>query len=548
MTAGAGSARRDPLWLEALPWLAWCAACAPLLRGFPQGHDWSFELVRVAEYGRALAAQWPPAWAGNLYGGYGSPIFLFYAPLYAFGSSVFSALAGVDRGAVAMLLVSGAVGVLAMRRLAWLATGSRSAARVAAAGYVLHPYLICDALLRNANAEYLALCIAPAVAAALLEMRERPQAATAWLAASLALLVLAHNLTALFTTGMLLVGAGALYLPRAPRAVWVGLASGIALGLALAAFFWLPAVAMTPLVRTDDLLAGKFDFHRQFPAFLSLFGYARFYAAGLLPLAVLGAGVAALRVAPNRRLLATALAGAAVALFLMTPASVEVWETVPVLPFFQFPWRLQGPLALLTSLVAALAFAALLRGRTTSWQRAAEVVFVAAALANALPHLRAARPLEPAASEQLSRMLSAPGVRAGSNAATVLDEYLPRSAGEQTWQRQRPGPGGVVAATGGAGVEVLEEGPTGIRLRVEAPQPSTLRLARWAFPGWELHVAGARQPVEPNPLGSIDAVVPAGTSELVLRYRAPPLRRAGTAVSVLAVLVGLGLAWRVGRR
>jgi hypothetical protein len=263
---------------------------------------------------------------------------------------------------------------------------------------------------------------------------------------------------------------------------------------------------------------------------------------------VLGAGVAALRAAPDRRLLATALAGAAVALFLMTPASVAVWETVPVLPFFQFPWRLQGPLALLTSLVAALALATLLRGRTTSWQRAAEVAFVAAALGNALPHLLDARPLETAASGQLAEMLSAPGVRASRNSATVQDEYLPRSASVQTWQRQRPGPGGVVGATGGARVEVLEEGPTSIRLRVEAPRAATLRLARWAFPGWELQVDGVPQPVEPNPFGSIDALLPSGTSELVLRYRPPPLRNAGTLVSLLALGIGLGLAWRLRHR
>lgn len=530
-------------WLEALPWLAACVACAPLLRGFPQGHDWSFELVRVAEYARALPAQWPPAWAGNLYGGYGSPIFLFYAPLYAFGSSLFGAFVGVEGGALVMLGVAAAAGVWAMRRLAWLATGSRSAARVAAVVYVLHPYLICDALLRNANAEYLALCIAPAPAAALLELRERPARAAVWLAASLALLVLAHNLTALFVTGMAAVAAAALYLPRAPRGVWVGLASGLVGGLALSAFFWLPALGMTGLVRTDDLLVGKFDFHAQFPPFASLFGYARFYGAGLLPAGLLAAGVAALRTTRERRLLATALAGAAVALFLMTPASVPVWEFVPGLPFFQFPWRLQGPLALLCALVAALAFPAWV---PAAWRRPAELLLVAAALANALPHLLDARPLEQRA--RLAGLLSASGVREGRNAATVLDEYLPRSASAQVWQRQRPGPGAVVALTREARVEVLEEAPTAIRLRIDAAEPTRLRLARWAFPGWTLGVGGAPQPVEANPQGSIDALLPAGESDVVLRYGAPPLRRLGTGISLAALALGLGLAWRLRRR
>ena len=56
-------------WLAAGPWVALAISCAPLLLGgFPQGHDWSFELVRVAEYRAALGAgQLPPYWAENLY-------------------------------------------------------------------------------------------------------------------------------------------------------------------------------------------------------------------------------------------------------------------------------------------------------------------------------------------------------------------------------------------------------------------------------------------------------------------------------------------------
>lgn len=70
--------------------------------------------MRVSEFREALAAgQVPPYWSGNLYGGYGSPVFLFYAPL-------FSLLA---------------------------------AARVGTVSFVLHPYVLGDKLVRNADAE-----------------------------------------------------------------------------------------------------------------------------------------------------------------------------------------------------------------------------------------------------------------------------------------------------------------------------------------------------------------------------------------------------------
>src|SRR5262245_52380034 len=96
------------LFLRGLPWVACVFGVLPLLRGgFPEGHDVFFELVRVGEYREALAAgQWPPFWSENLYEGYGSPVFLFYAPLFSAGASLFAALAGSIEAGATWLLVA----------------------------------------------------------------------------------------------------------------------------------------------------------------------------------------------------------------------------------------------------------------------------------------------------------------------------------------------------------------------------------------------------------------------------------------------------------
>jgi hypothetical protein len=71
-----------PDWLGAVAIAAF--VCLPLLRGFPMGHDWAFELVRAWEYRMSFeAGQIPPDWAPHDYAGYGSPVFLFYAPLFS---------------------------------------------------------------------------------------------------------------------------------------------------------------------------------------------------------------------------------------------------------------------------------------------------------------------------------------------------------------------------------------------------------------------------------------------------------------------------------
>src|SRR5439155_25706512 len=76
--------------LNLLPYLAVIIASLPFLTvGFPAGHDSSYGLVRVAEFKSSLVnGQFPPYWGNNLYGGYGSPIFLFYAALFLFVSTI----------------------------------------------------------------------------------------------------------------------------------------------------------------------------------------------------------------------------------------------------------------------------------------------------------------------------------------------------------------------------------------------------------------------------------------------------------------------------
>ncbi len=61
--------KRKYTWLDAIPYLAALISCAPLIAGgFPLGHDWTFELARVAEFSHALEeGQFPPHWAPNLY-------------------------------------------------------------------------------------------------------------------------------------------------------------------------------------------------------------------------------------------------------------------------------------------------------------------------------------------------------------------------------------------------------------------------------------------------------------------------------------------------
>ena len=87
---------QETSWLRLPPLLAVLVATGPLLLwGFPAGHDWGWKLVRIVEYKEAFASgQFLPFWAVDLYNGWGSPIFLFYAPLFSALASAGVALFG----------------------------------------------------------------------------------------------------------------------------------------------------------------------------------------------------------------------------------------------------------------------------------------------------------------------------------------------------------------------------------------------------------------------------------------------------------------------
>ena len=554
--------------LPALPWLAAVIGCWPLLSGgFPKGHDWLLELVRVAEYQAALiAGQLPPHWAENLYGGYGSPVFLFYAPLFSAGASLMGWLLGSPiQGVLLCTVLVSLLAVPAMRAMldSALALSRRSsarsgperetlaaAARVGVSIYVLHPYLLGNKLIRNASAEFAALCLMPLVLYGVLIASRRPRAAFGWLSGGLAIVILTHNLTALVAVALAVGAAIVCYLGERSPYTWPVLAGGVAMGLAGAFFFWFPAVSLTELIRTEDLLRGKFDFHRQFPDFPAVFGYSRFYATGVLTPLILALGAAltlgsrGIRREDNgqsRLVLVAALTAAGVIFLLLTPLSSVIWERIPLMPLFQFPWRMLGPLALLCAVVSACVFARLLSGQGARRLAFAELGVWGLCVLNAAPALHAYAPLRPAIKARLPAILAPASIREGRQSVTALDEYLPRAADPETWRTERPTLGPVVWVRGEARIEVVEEGGTRITLEADATEATLLRVARWAFPGWVYEIDGIPAEFSENQAGSLDLAVPSGHHRLALRLEPPWQRRVGLAVSGAALLLWLVL-------
>ena len=439
--------------------LAWLAAASFLLRhGFPRGTDWMLELVRLAEWRQALGeGQMPPAWAPDLYGGFGSPVFLFYPPLasaLAAGASVL--LPSLQAAAVAASLVT------LLIVIAGAAAMEDGAPRIAALVLVLQPYLLADLLLRNAQAELLALALLPLAMAGLLRADRRPRQAALLLALAVALVSLTHPLTALMLMVILIAG-GAFVLRRS--AGWGALAAGMGLGLLLSAWSWLPALVLGSWIRHGELLRDRLDFHRNFLAPHQLIGHGHPFSAGWLGpaalLCLLGALLAGRLSGVRRRMALAVLVGGAALLALRLPLARPVWQAVPWMPLLQFPWRLMGPLAVLAALAAALAF-----GAPHRFPERADAEGAGDRRAGARPARRpagiAGRPAaaqgragaEPRAGRRPRPWTPGHGVRrvsAGGRRSGPVARGLPRTAGGSARRCSLPGGAGHGVFGGGGG-------------------------------------------------------------------------------------------------
>ena len=227
------------------------------------GHSARKDLVRLVEFDAAFrAADFFPSWSPDLYSGYGSPIFQFYAPLSYYAAEV-PVLMGFDYATAFKLALffSG----LAMYRLAsthfpgWVAC-------LGAIFYMVAPYRLVDMFIRHALAEHCACIWLPLIVwgtERFVSKSSRIGLVTGALAT--AALIFTHNIMALIGIPVCVVAGWAFASPRRGILSLAAAGAVAAIGIGLAAVFWWPAMTGRAFTRAEaSLTGGYYDFHRHF--------------------------------------------------------------------------------------------------------------------------------------------------------------------------------------------------------------------------------------------------------------------------------------------
>lgn len=527
-----------------------------LLAGLPlfqfkemAGHDSLAYLPRFVEFWENLKhGIIVPRWAPDLGAGYGEPTFNFNPPLLYYLGSFFHALGftfiASENLAIFALLLTASVGMYLFGASIW----GRRGGLVASTAYTYSTTVLTAMYVNHSLADFTALAALPfAFWGVYGATSTRGGGYRAVGALGVAGLMLSSISVAVITMPALAFCCVWIAWHQRSAGALAGGAWCFVLGLALSAFFWIPALRETGFVHINRR-EERLNYHDHFlyiqQLFYSRWGYGlsvrgtgdgQSFSFGPAHLFLLG--VAALLIRPVWRassgagaLLAALLLSILASVFLMTNASVFVWDHVGALHPIQFPWRFLYFASFAVAFACGAPFL-LMRGKE-DLRRLANVLMVAAVAALFLLSFRHADP-------QSFRTLT----DADYSAANIASEGLPATAREfePIGVRQFPAKAAsepLSVLSGTTSYTMTGRTPIERTFIVAATTPAQLRMNTFYFPGWTLYVDGVRRTTnQTNQNGLMDFPLATGTHNVRFAFQNTPLRTWSTRVSVSALAV-----------
>ncbi len=557
---------RRRLHLVVLPVAAFLGVLPLLLHGCSCGHDFDFHLISWLDAAQQIShGNLHPHWAYSPAFGAGEPRFVFYPPLsWTIGAlltlllkhlphvSPDRAFAFVPVLYTWIALCSAGLSMHALlRRYA-----SPGVALVAATLYLSNPYTLFTAYERTAFAELLAATWIPLLLLAILphpvdHNPPTPSSSTIsipLLALAIALLWLTNAPAAVmgcYTVALIAVlRLSATY--RLHRTVHVLITpaahfvAGTSLGLALAAFYIVPAaserrwvqigMATIPSLRVADNIPFHHTGDAAHNAVLQTVGIIALLLFAITAVALSCAWTLKHRshrpIPAEFRLLAIVTCAIAI---LLTPISLPLWRYAPELAFLQFPWRFLAILAAVMALAVALA----LRAHPLRVPLATALSLVLAAALSFGAYANFAQACDPTDTPQAQLALFQSG---GGTEPT--DEYTPVTADNDSLQ---PGdaPFALLPPVSGSNIAAASSsasGPAPQHLDLNLSAPRQLLLNLRDYPAWLVTNNGlaiAERIARDD--GLIAFTLPAGHSHIGLSYRATVDDRIGDAISAVSL-------------
>jgi len=517
-----------------------------------------------------------PGWVKTFWYEHGSPLFVFYPPLFFYLAEIPRLLGLSLVMSVKIVVILSTLG--AFFSMYWLGRelSGKWGGLIAGLIYLTAPHHFALIYTRGAFAENLAYAIFPLIIFFIYKLfHDKSWKYIIGLAVSGAALIMT-NLPSLLLFGVFVlfwtIGLVIIYkkFPLSPILI-----SGIG-ALGLSAFYWLPVIINMSLVQTYRFISGNYSFSNYFVSLPQLFdptrwGMQDYFQLGWVSILIVAIIIYYLVLRPvdkeasNNRLVIMFLISLFIILLLITRISSPVWSAVHILQYIQFPFRFLCVVFILVALLAAYLGCI----AKPIWR----VVLLILLFAQAIFFAQPVWPFLPDIYKQDfayttygdigAQYILKPGEKKHEDGVplhlvfhTAEAGYMPNAVNKQDLHDEFNANDAIKlvglslaeAATYTVSVDRkiistgvisnFKETPTGASFNYSNPSTSRVTYRQLAFPGWKVWIDGQTTAWTPNNNHiSFIVVAGGGSHDIKITYTNPPGAVAGRSISLLFALL-----------
>lgn len=537
-------------------------AIKPLfISGFFPIHD-NTQVQRVFEMKKSLAGgMLPVRWVEDLGYGFGYPIFNFYAPFAYYIGGFFSLLGFDPLTATKIMLglgiiISG-ITMFFFAKEFWGKIGGL----VSGILYLFAPYHALNIFVRGDFAEIWAYAFIPLVFLGIYKISKQPKS-WFWIilsSLSFAAIIISHNLTAMMVTPFIIAYALVLVITssRNNRSSFIfHLSSFIFLGLLLSAFYWLPVFAEMNYTNVASQIGGGADFRDHFvcPGQLweSPWGFGGSAAGcaddglsfrvGKIHIVLVSISLIVLFLIFNhlfkveeskniRNAIIFFIISFLASIFLMLEISRPIWEAIPQMAYFQYPWRF----------LALTVFTASFLGGSVMVLSKSKIIslFLGSALITAIIFINT-KLFTPQYIKNVKSDDFISGLNLKWQTSKISDEYMPQNFAKPNNENEIPD-SKFTAENNKTKIKMLDDSIRQFSAKITSGQNSKIIINLAYFPAWHAYLDNSEIQYQVFDKG-LRVAVPKGEHILNIKFIQTPIEKFAnilTLAGVIALFIGI---------
>jgi hypothetical protein len=535
--------------------------------GFFSFHD-DTQVQRVFEMNQSLSnGHFPVRWVSALGYGYGYPIFNFYAPFAYYVGGIFNTIVDSLIATKIMMIVGILLSGLSMYLLVKSMFGVR-AAYLSGILYLFAPYHAVDIYVRGDVAEFYATAFIPLVFFSMLRLTKQVNGINFLFASiSYSLLILSHNLTAMMVTPFLILFVISLSILKKSGKIHLLsiLFSSLLLGIGVAAFYILPVFAEMKYTNVLSVIGGGSHFADHFicpyQLWSSPWGYlgsvkgcsdGMLFQLGKIHIVLSAAAILSFSIVLWREkkkkldqlfIVGFSGIGLLLSIFLTLRISEFIWQNIPFMSFFQFPWRF---------LIMATFFSSLLGGSVLWFMnkkvstKKAPIMSMLTVILILLTAIYYGKYFHPQSFKDVTVDDYTNELMLKYTTSKISDEYMPRGFIKPHSKDE------IVTTqfdlTQGTGSTFLSLDKTQRKIITIQSKDENKLLAKIApFPSWKAFIDGENVALESTSKGYL-LVIPPGNHTVEFKFISTSSQLLGNTISLASILILItGIIYRPAR-